>query len=166
MDYAAPLLRACLAVALIVALTRLVGLRSFSKMTGFDFVSTVAIGSLLAAAVTAEGRDHVIALLALGAVFAVKWGLGRARRADGRARALVDNAPLLLMEEGRFDDPALRRAGVTRDDVYAKLREANALDLARVHAVVLETTGDISVLHGATDSPLSPEILSGVRRAG
>ena len=33
-------------------------------------------------------------------------------------------------------------------DLIAKLRESNVLDFAEVRAAVLETTGDISVLHG------------------
>ena len=41
----------------------------------------------------------------------------------------------------------LRKANVTRTDVYGKLRAANALNYEHVLAVVFETTGDISVLH-------------------
>ena len=37
---------------------------------------------------------------------------------------------------------------MARSDLVAKLREANVLDLKQVRAVVLETTGDVSVLHG------------------
>lgn len=41
----------------------------------------------------------------------------------------------------------LKATKVTPDDIRAKLREANVTDLNQVRAVVLETTGDISVLH-------------------
>ena len=58
-------------------------------------------------------------------------------------------------------DDALAASRVTRADVHAKLREANALDLSRVRAVVLETTGDISVLHG---DAIDPVLLDEVRR--
>jgi uncharacterized membrane protein YcaP (DUF421 family) len=60
----------------------------------------------------------------------------------------------------------LRRANVTEDDLRAKLREANVLTWDQVRAVVLETTGGISVLH--TDDPdtrLEPELLENVRGA-
>lgn len=59
----------------------------------------------------------------------------------------------------------LRRARVPETDLIAKLREANVLNLDQVRAVVLETTGDISVLHGGPDGPdLEPTLLTGVRR--
>jgi len=49
---------------------------------------------------------------------------------------------------------------VTRSDLMAKLREANVLRFDAVRAVVLETTGDISVMHG---DHLEQELVDGVR---
>ena len=73
---------------------------------------------------------------------------------------VVDNAPVLLMRDGEFLSGALSSERVTRSDVVAKLREANVLQLASVRAVVLETTGDISVLHG--DVPIDSALLEQV----
>ena len=64
------------------------------------------------------------------------------------------------MREGEIFDAALSETRVARADLIAKLREANALRFLDVRAVVLETTGDISVLHGDT---LEQEILEGAR---
>ncbi len=50
---------------------------------------------------------------------------------------------------------------MTRSDVYAKLREANVIALDQALAVVLESTGNVSVLHG--DGPLDRRLLDGVR---
>ena len=51
----------------VLVLVRIVGLRSFSKMTAFDFVATVAIGSLLASAAAATAgtaeRSRLLARL-------------------------------------------------------------------------------------------------------
>ena len=43
-----------IACAWIVFMVNVIGLRSFSKMASFDFAITVAIGSLLAAAITVD----------------------------------------------------------------------------------------------------------------
>ena len=59
----------------------------------------------------------------------------------------------------------MRRAHVTRDDVRAKLREANVLDYSQIRAVVFETTGDVSVLHtDQADRELASDLLADVRR--
>ncbi len=80
-----------------------------------------------------------------------------------RADELVDNKPLLLMDGPKVLDENLRKSRVTMPDLRAKLREANITDPDReVLAVVLETTGDISVLSG--DGPLDPTLLEGIRR--
>ena len=46
--------------------------------------------------------------------------------------------------------------------MIAKLREANVLDISEVRAVVLETTGDISVLHGES---CAETVMEGTRHA-
>lgn len=156
------LVRAALAVGLIVALTRLNGLRSFSKMSGFDFAITVAMGSVLAAAVTADRwPGFLTAMGALIALFAVQGAISRIRQTFDPVQKAVDNEPLLLMRDGKILTDNLDRSNVTRDDLIGKLREANALQLSDVRAVVLETTGDVSVLHG--DGPVDETLLENVR---
>lgn len=148
----------------VVALVRVVGLRSFSKMTAFDFVATIAMGSLLAAAAAASSwlayAQILVGMLALLAVQAI---LALLRSRSERLRELIGNTPVLLMEDGVFCEEALRRTRIAREDVLAKIRAANALDLGAVRAVVLENTGDISVLHGCD---LDERLLEGVRRIG
>jgi len=150
--------RTGLAVLAIILLVRLNGLRSFSKMSSFDFALTVAIGSLLAGIISG-GDSPWPGVVGLVAVFVVRFAISKGRvLSDGFERA-VDNGPMFLMHEGRVLDENLPLARVTRSDLMSKLREANALDIAQVRAVVLEATGDISVLHGGD---ISPELLDGV----
>ena len=152
-SWADPLLRgavlAILALVWLVLLIRVNGLRSLSKMTNFDFVVTVAYGSLLAGAGQVSdwnGFGQVItAILGLAAA---QWAAAKLRKQSDRAQDAIGNAPCLLMRDGQIDDEALAANRVTRADLLAKLREANALQFDKVRAVVLETTGDVSVLHG------------------
>jgi uncharacterized membrane protein YcaP (DUF421 family) len=132
-----------------VVLIRLNGLRSLSKMTNFDFVMTIALGSLLATAAGADSwQVFGQSLAAQAALFFVQWGTAKLRRSSDTIETVMQNAPVFLMRDGQFCEDALDTTRVAKSDVIAKLREANALDLDKVHAVVLETTGDVSVLHG------------------
>lgn len=142
-------------------LVRVAGLRSFSKMTAFDFVSTVATGSLLANAATAsKWSDFLQSCVAISAILGVQCLLARLRRKSATARNWLENEPLLLMRDGEFLRGAMKKSRVAESDVWAKLREANVSDPSEVRAVVLETTGDISVLHG---SEPSAQLLRSVR---
>ena len=154
-------LSAVLMIATLIVIIRIAGLRSLSKMSSFDFAVTVAIGSVMASTV-ATSTPVANGALAIGALLLVQAAIATMRRLDGFEK-VVDNTPSLLMRDGQFLDDALARCRVTRSDVIAKLREANVLALTEVQAVVLETTGDISVLHG--EAPIDDVLLQGVRRA-
>ena len=154
--------RTCAAVALVVALTRIFGLRSFSKMSGFDFAVTVAIGSVMAATSMSPGTPFWQGALTLVVLFVVQTVVAQARsRLDGVV-SVTDNDPLLIMRDGEILHDNLRGAGMTVGDLIGKLREANALEFSQVRAVVFEPTGDVSVLHGDT---FDDRLLEGVRQA-
>jgi uncharacterized membrane protein YcaP (DUF421 family) len=138
-----------LAVFWVILTVRLVGLRAFSKMTAFDFVVTIATGSLLAGSSQAtEWASFWQGVLAISTLLGVQWAVARARLARPSITRALQNQPVLLMKDGVIFDDMLSETRVTREDLIAKLREANALNFDQVRAVVLETTGDISVLHG------------------
>ncbi len=138
-----------LALVWIAVTVQIVGLRSFSKMTAFDFVSTVATGSLLANAASAtEWTSFLQSSVGVTALLLVQALIALGRRQGGFIRRYLENQPALLMREGEFCRAEMARTRVTEADIYAKLREANVMNLREVRAVVLETTGDISVLHG------------------
>lgn len=163
----APFLRALAlttgAVAWTLLLARIVGLRAFSKATAFDFAATIATGSLIAQAGTrSEWSDYWQAMAALGAVFLVQYVLARGRVASRVFAQAVDNQPLLLMRDGEFLDAAMRSARVTRATLLEKIRASGAARLAEIGAVVLETTGDITVM---PRDNFDPQLLVGVRGA-
>lgn len=153
-------------VALVV-LTRLAGLRSFSKLSSFDFAVTVAIGSLVASTILAADPPLARAVVALAALYGIQMTVAVLRSHSSAVRGMVDNAPLLLMDGATILHDNLHRARVTEADLLAKLREANVLRMDEVRAVVMESTGDVSVLHGDPDGPgLEPALMEGVRDPG
>ncbi|KIT16156.1 DUF421 domain-containing protein [Jannaschia aquimarina] len=157
------LVDAAVLIPVMVGFVRLAGLRAFSKMSSYDFAVTVSFGSVLAATVVNPGVSLWQGIAAMAALFAVQWTFGLARARACAVEALSDNTPILLMSDGEILRDALKRARVTEADLRAKLREANVLHLDEVRAVVLETTGDVSVLHGER---LDPALLEGVDEAG
>ena len=155
------LLLSSIGLVWMVFLVRIVGLRSFSKMTNFDFVATVALGSLLAGASQAtEWTSFWQAMAGMAGLMVAQFIAARIRTGSDRVEEVMQNEPVLLMKDGTFREDAMRDHRVTRSDVIAKLREANVLAMKDVRAVILETTGDVSVLHG---SEIEEVLLDGVR---
>ena len=144
----------------VTLLIRIVGLRSLSKMTNFDFVMTVALGSVLAAAVTTDNwQTFVQCLVAMAGLFLVQFTASKLRKQSDAVEGVMQNQPVFLYRDGAFCEEAMQRTRVSKSDVVAKMREANCLSLDQCRAVVLEATGDVSVLHGET---LDDRIVEGV----
>ncbi len=151
-------------VTVVVILTRLNGLRSFSKQSSFDLPITVATGSVIATTIAGQGTPLMVGVLALIGLFAIQAIIALLRLHTNLFEAAVDNRPLLLMERGRVIEANLRQARMTRDDLMAKLRGAGVASLGAVRAVVFETTADISVIQGGPDTEIDDEIMRNVRR--
>lgn len=148
----------------LILFTRIAGLRSFSKMSSFDFAITVAIGSIIASTVLSKDPPLLQAIVALGILYAVQMTVAAWRGNSTLMSKLVDNEPLLLMDGTQILDQNLKKAKVTHNDLRAKLREANVTQLSQVKAVVMEATGDVSVLHNSDkDHELDTQLLKEVR---
>jgi uncharacterized membrane protein YcaP (DUF421 family) len=85
----------------IIFLVRIVGLRSFSKMTNFDFVMSVAMGSLLAgASQTTTWPNLLQTITAMTCLFAVQYGVAGLRYRFKWFDTMVHNTPIMLVKDG------------------------------------------------------------------
>lgn len=149
------------AYAALVIFTRIAGLRSFSKMSGFDFAITVAIGSIFASIVMGKSVSLIQGIVVLAILYACQIGFAAMRVKLDWFPRLVDNKPRVIMIGKDIQYDHLRKAKMSEADLMAKLREANVGNLDTIKIVVAETTGDVSVIHHQ-DNPLSPEVYAGI----
>ncbi|WP_047546453.1 DUF421 domain-containing protein [Psychroserpens sp. Hel_I_66] len=142
----------------LVIVTRISGKRSFSKLSSFDFAITVAIGSIMATVIISKSVSLLQGIIGLFILYVIQMIVAYARRWEF-VRKIMDNKPTLLMKDGKIIEGSLKKCKVTESDLKAKLREANVIQLSEVKAVVFESTGDISVLHGSSDKVLDDWIM-------
>lgn len=149
----------------IILFTRIVGLRSFAKFTVFDFAFTVAIGSIISSILTSS-TSVVHGSVAIASLLVMTSIVAYFQRKYKSFDKLISNEPLLLMRGNDILIENLKHAHIDKNQLIAKLREANVLNYNQVCAVVLETTGDISVLHKSEDDDetvFDNILLSGVK---
>ena len=131
-------------------------------MSSFDFAMTVAIGSLIAS-VTISTTSLMKGVVGLLVIYTLQLSVAFLRRKKLVEKA-VDNRPMLLMRNGKMLEENMLEVRVTKDDLRSKLREANVFNYNQVRAVVMETTGDISVLHSSDENEvLDGDLLKDVR---
>ena len=147
----------------LITLTRLFGIRSFSKMSGFDFAVTVAIGSIFASIIISKSVPLLQGLTTLAILYSLQIGFAWLRSRVKWMQKISDNQPRLVMIGDEIQHDQLRKAKMTHSDLMSKLREANVINFSEIKVVIAETTGDISVLHQSdVDSDLTPDLLEGV----
>lgn len=147
----------------VIVLTRINGLRTFAKMSSFDFAITIAIGSLIASTMILEEQSVAKGILALIVLLVLQAIIAMMRRKSDTLEQIITNTPVILMEGKKVLYENLDATRVSEADLFAKLRAANVTHVEQVIVVVLETTGDISVLHTAEPgNTVSKEILKNV----
>lgn len=149
--------------AVVLTLTRIAGLRSFAEMSAFDFTMTVAVGTTFASTALTASVSIIEGAFALTMLFALQAVVARLRVRFSRVSEVVDNRPRLVARDGCIFHDVLAETQLTEQDLYAKLREANVRSLEEVIAVVIETTGSVSVIRNESFAgEFDPELLTGV----
>ncbi|PRY94873.1 uncharacterized protein DUF421 [Hasllibacter halocynthiae] len=157
-DWITPLTDALILIPLIMLYVRISGLRTFAKMSAHDFISTVAVGSTLAATVLNYTIPWWQGAIGLAGLIGVQWLVGIVRSRAPAVQRWSDNEPLVLMRNGTVRHDALRTARITDDDLRQKLRVAGISDRSEVALMVLETTGDTSILKEMPEEDLLVEV--------
>lgn len=150
---------------IIIILTRIVGLRSFAKFTVYDFAFTVAVGSIISSILT-SGTSVIHGSVAIACLLFLSMIFSKLQKKFPALSAVISNKPLLLMKGNEIIEENLKYARIEKSQLIAKLREANVTQLNQVQAVVLESTGDISVLLKSdvtSEESIDSIILEGVR---
>lgn len=148
--------------SIIIIITRVFGLRTFAKMSSFDFASTIAVGSVLASIILNSEYSILKGGITLATIIGFQTLFSYLVRKSDWFKNLFTNKPQLLMWNGQILHKSLSKSNVGKDDLIAKLREANVHDFSEVKAVIFESTGDVSVIHNKENKEVSLEILTDV----
>ncbi|MXO69856.1 DUF421 domain-containing protein [Altererythrobacter marinus] len=130
----------------IVLLTRLSGKRTTGQMNNFDWIITVAVGSLAASGILLRDVSYAeatVAIVALGLCqYAVTFVLVRSSSVTKAIKA----EPTLLLHKGVYLEDAMKRTRITKSEIESALRHEGILDPAGANWVVLETDGTLAVI--------------------
>lgn len=142
-----------------LALVHLFGPRVLARMTAFDAVVIVMFGAVAGRVIVghpptlAAGIIGLITLMALEATFGTIRSVNGIRQAlDGRAR--------VVMAHGKVVDKQLFKSHMNRNDIRFAVRKAGIPTMAQVQCMILEPTGELTVIR--TGTAIDPELLKGV----
>ena len=151
-----------LAYITLIIFIRISGKRTLSKMNAFDFLVTVALGSCLASVALnknialAEGALVFFTLIFLQ--YCITWSSVRTKF----VKKFVTGEPTLLLYKGDLLHAAMKRERITIEEIYMKARASGVTNLDEVEVIVLETTGDITIISKSGNNSKNEETLQNV----
>ncbi|MEN8634205.1 YetF domain-containing protein [Pseudoalteromonas distincta] len=125
---------------------RVSGKRTLSKWNVFDFVVTIALGSILASVIISKSVALLEGILAFVVLIGLQYLITWLSVRSSKFAALVKAEPTLLLSDGEYCAAALKSQRVTKSEIRAAIRGAGILAIEDVAAVVLETDGSFSVM--------------------
>lgn len=138
---AAPTLYVC-----VIAFIRFSGKRSTSQMNNFDWVVTVAMGSLMASGILLKDIAVSEAAFAIALLLLMQWLLTFTMVRFSPVAKLVRAEPTLLYHDDHFLPDAMRHERVSEYEVLSAVRENGIVDLSSVESVILEANATLSVI--------------------
>jgi len=130
----------------VIVLLRLSGKRTLSKWNAFDFVVTIALGSILASALVTPSIAVAQAMVSIGLLVSFQLMLTWLSVRSGVIQALVKAKPRLLLFKGEFLEQAIKNERVAKGEILAAIRLGGGSSIENTDAVVLETNGSFSVI--------------------
>ena len=134
------------AYAAIVAMLRMTGKRTLSNMNAFDFIVTVALGSIMASTLVSGDVTLTEGLTAIASLCLLQYAVTWLSLRSERFQDLVKARPTVLLSRGEMLRAAMRRERVTEEEILAALRAHGMAGPDEAAAVILETDGSLTAL--------------------
>lgn len=150
------LLKTTLSFINLLLLTRLLGKKEMSKLTFFDYITGITIGSITAHIITSPDMSRISFLHNIAAL--IWWcfltGLaGFISLKSRKIRTILNGEPSIVIKKGKIIKKVLASSRLNMDDLKTMLREQSIFSLQDVDYAILESNGHLSVLKKQTKLP-------------
>ena len=136
---------AVLAYFTLLLFIRISGKRTIAKLTAFDFIVTVTLGSTLSSMILAK-VTLTEGAIALAVIIALQYLLAWSAKKSKTFEKALNHSPTLIFYRGAFLEEGMEKEMITEEEVYAEIRKYRLLDVEDVEAVIIEINGEVTVV--------------------
>ncbi len=159
MDILKIVISSLVSLTLLFVLTKLMGNREMSQLSMFDYISSIAIGSV-AGEMAVMSTDSIIEPLVSMLIFSgISVLISYATCKSIVLRRFFEGQAYLLYQDGQIYEKNLLKAKLDVDELLSVCRLSGYYDLEEIHSIYLETNGQISVLPMSLYRPVTPSDL-------
>ena len=148
-------IRTIILYLVLIAVIRLMGKRQIGQMEPSEFVVTMLVANLASIPMQDGGIPLFSGVVPILTVLAMELVLASAAMGSVWVRKALCGKPVILIENGKILQNALRATRVTLDELTGHLREKDILDIRSVQYAILETNGNLSVFPWPKEVPAS-----------
>jgi uncharacterized membrane protein YcaP (DUF421 family) len=152
-------LRTAILFFLVLAVIRIIGKGSLSKVTPFKFVSYIVIAIISSLIVLNIVSNITFGFIALGIWVFLVMVLDYFSLKSKWVHDFINGRETILIKEGKVMEENLLEVRLTGEELLRELRSKNAFSLADVEFAVMETSGEINVLLKSDKKPITPHDL-------
>ena len=141
-----------------LVLVRIFGVRVLSGWNGFDAVIIIMFGAVAGRVIIGHPPTLASGMVGLGTLMLLESVFGAVQSVTGIRH--INHKPRVIMAHGKFVVRHLKRSHLAPAEVYAALRKSGVSQLSQVQCVVLEATGQLSIVREGVE--IDPQLLRGV----
>lgn len=131
----------------LLVLFRLLGKRTISELTTFDFILLLIISEATQNALIGDDNSLVTGMAVILILVLLDLALSILKSRSRLVDRIVEGVPVVLVDRGKVLPDCLRRTHVTEDDILQAGRELHGLGrLEQIRYAVLESNGGISII--------------------
>lgn len=138
---------------LVYVALRVSGKKNVTAMSAVDLMGVILIAAMASEPLLSDSAIKTV--FGIGVVLSLQFILGRL----GMVNALspyIQQQPTVLVRQGQFDRQALLHVEMTVEQVLSEVRRKGYIAMGDVEYVVLEPSGQVSVIPKSTARPATP----------
>lgn len=135
---------------LLIVVLRVSGKRTLSKMNAFDFVVTVALGSMLSTIILDPSLAIIEGTVAIVLLVGLQYSITYLSMRFKNVAKLVKSEPTLLYHDGQFLVKHLMRERVLQTELEQAIRKEGYENFEKVSIIILESDGSFSIISKAS----------------
>lgn len=142
-----PVVRGLAVYLFVYVVFRILGKRSLSEITTFDFVLLVIISEATTDALIGEDYSLVACFIMVCTLVGIDYLFSVIKNKSKWFQVVSEGAPLIIVEHGKPLTKRMKKSRVDEEDVLEAARETHGLErMSQIKYAVLERDGKISII--------------------
>lgn len=154
------MVRAIIAFFTLLIFTRLLGKQQLGKLTFFDYINGIVMGSIAGTLATDLSSKAWVHWVGLATFVVLTFGFQFSTLKNRYLSKVIDDEPTVVIKDGKILENHLSKMRIKIDELNMLLRQKDIFDLTQVEFAIMEPDGNLSVLPKSEYLPVNRKDLN------